>query len=84
MMFIGSRQRLSKEIQVWKMLDHENILPLLGVTFDFGRDNPMGMVSPWLENGNLNGYLDRRGAALALCDRFRIVSDDHDLSMHGK
>jgi hypothetical protein len=66
------------------MLDHENILPLLGVTFDFGRDNPMGMVCPWLENGNLNGYLDRCGATLALCGRFRIVSNDHDSLLYGK
>ena len=34
----------------------------------------MGMVCPWLDNGNLNSYLDKHGATLALCDRFRIVS----------
>ena len=61
---------------VWQKLNHENILPLLGITFDFGRDNPMGMVCPWLENGNLNGYLERQGDVLALRDRFRIVSSD--------
>ena len=65
------------------MLDHENILPLLGITFDFGRDNPMGMVSPWLENGDLNGYLERCGAALALCERFRIVSDEQHPFLYG-
>lgn len=28
---------------------------------------------PWLENGHLNGYLERRQADLSLRDRFRIV-----------
>jgi serine/threonine protein kinase len=68
-------QRLRKELLVWHKLDHENILPLLGITFDFGRGNPMGMVCPWVENGNLNGYLVRQ-EALAEADRFRIVSSE--------
>jgi hypothetical protein len=68
---------------VWQKLDHENIIPFLGITFDFGRDGPMGMVCPWLDNGNLNGYLDRRGAALTLCERFRIVSSEQLFSRYG-
>ncbi|KIM75199.1 hypothetical protein PILCRDRAFT_681820 [Piloderma croceum F 1598] len=67
-------KRLRKELLVWHKLDHENILPLLGITFDFGRGNPMGMVCPWVENGNLNGYLARHNA-LAEADRFRILCD---------
>jgi hypothetical protein len=47
---------------VWHALEHENILPLLGITYEFGRDKPMGMVCPWLDNGNLNSYLDKHGA----------------------
>jgi hypothetical protein len=56
------------------MLKHNNIVPLLGITFDFGPNHPMGMVCPWLENGNLNGYLERCGATLVTPDRFNIVS----------
>jgi serine/threonine protein kinase len=69
-------QRLRKEILVWRMLDHPNIVPLIGITFDFGRNSPMGMVCPWLEKGNLNGYLDRCGTALEIFDRFKIVSSE--------
>jgi hypothetical protein len=65
------------------MLDHENIVPLLGITYDFGRGNPMGMVCPWLENGNLNGYLERRRSDLVLADRFRTVSSGRILSVDG-
>jgi hypothetical protein len=60
------------------MLKHNNIVPLLGITFDFGPNNPMGMVCPWLENGNLNGYLERRSAALMAWDPFQIVSGKED------
>ena len=76
----SSSQRLHKEILVWNMLKHENILPLFGITFDFGRNNPMGMVCPWLQNGNLNGHLERCGAALEKWDRFKIVSCRKDSS----
>ncbi|KIM74971.1 hypothetical protein PILCRDRAFT_688571 [Piloderma croceum F 1598] len=68
-------KRLRKEILVWHALEHQHILPLLGLTYDFGRDKPMGMVCPWLDNGNLNGYLDRHAATLTLRDRFRILCD---------
>jgi len=66
-------KRLHKEIQVWQTLNHENILPLYGITFGFGRNNSMGMVCPWMENGTLNYYLERCGAILSLRDRFRIL-----------
>jgi hypothetical protein len=78
------RQRLHKEILVWQMLKHENVLPLLGITFDVGRNNPMGMVSPWVENGDLSSYLNHCGAALALWDRLRIVSNNNDISNPSK
>ena len=75
-------QRLHKEILVWHKLDHENILPLLGITFDFGRGNPMGMVCPWVDNGNLNGYLERYQTTLSLRDRFRTVSTEEHFPLH--
>jgi hypothetical protein len=64
---------LRKEILVWQVLEHQNILPLLGITYDFGRNKPMGMVCPWLDNGNLNSYLEKR-ATFSIPGRFRIVS----------
>ena len=59
---------------MWHALEHENILSLLGITYEFGRDKPMGMVCLWVDNGNLNGYLHKHGATLTQRDRFRIVS----------
>ena len=43
-------QRALKEVQVWSKLQHENILPLLGITTDF--DFTVSIVSPWMQAGN--------------------------------
>jgi len=59
---------------VWRKLGiHPNILPLYGTVSDFGFYT--SLVCPWLDNGNLSLYLERRGATLSLCDRFEILRD---------
>jgi len=37
---------------VWKRLDHQNIVPLLGITF-----TPLQLISEWMPNGNLTEYI---------------------------
>lgn len=69
-------QRLRREIQVWKRLDHVNIAPLLGTTGYFGASDHdaislTGMVSPWMENGNLITFMETRN--LSIMDRLQIV-----------
>ncbi|KAJ7036895.1 kinase-like domain-containing protein, partial [Mycena alexandri] len=49
-------QKLRREVAVWYRLDHPNVVPLLGITYDFGTS--LSMVSPWLPNGTLHTYLD--------------------------
>ncbi|KLO18710.1 kinase-like protein [Schizopora paradoxa] len=51
-------QRLNKELDIWKCLDHRHILPLFGVCHDMGRY--ASMVSPWMRNGNAAKYFERR------------------------
>ena len=41
------------------------------------------MVCPWVQNGNLNKYLENRGPALNVVDRFRIASTLQCLGSHG-
>ncbi|KAJ7658275.1 kinase-like domain-containing protein, partial [Mycena polygramma] len=48
-------KRLRREVNVWCRLDHPNIVPLLGITYDFGP--ALSMVSPWLKSGTLHAYL---------------------------
>ena len=64
-------QRLRREIDVWKRLDHENVVPLLGITTDIGPS--VGMVSPWMANGDLNTFLHQH-TTLPLSYRLKLVS----------
>jgi hypothetical protein len=34
----------------------------------------MGMVSPWMENGDLNKFLQESATPLTVSDRFALVS----------
>ncbi|CAE6532423.1 unnamed protein product [Rhizoctonia solani] len=43
-----------KEIRVWSFLDHENVLPLLGLCVV---NNELGMVSELMPNGNIQDYI---------------------------
>jgi serine/threonine protein kinase len=65
-------KRLRRELKVWQRLNHDNVLPLYGTTSDFGPYS--SMVCPWVDNGSLSKYLERRGATLTLRERFGIVS----------
>lgn len=72
-------QRIRREITIWQGLKHENVLPLLGITTDFGRY--MSLVSPWLENGSLMQYLDKNGDSLGVGRRLQLVSTVY---IHGR
>ncbi|KAG6827642.1 hypothetical protein H0H92_011008 [Tricholoma furcatifolium] len=50
------RERWNREMQVWKSLSHPNILPFIGVTRNIASPTP-GLVSPWMEKGNIAQYL---------------------------
>lgn len=42
---------LAREVVAWKWLQHENILPFVGVTREFA------IVSDFMENGNIMGFI---------------------------
>ncbi|KAG1845176.1 kinase-like domain-containing protein [Suillus subluteus] len=49
---------ISREACVWIRLSHDNILPLEGITEEFG---PLpALVAPWMENGSLDDYVKRK------------------------
>jgi hypothetical protein len=39
---------------MWKSITHPNIVPFLGVS---GAPAPLSMVSEWMPNGNVRGYV---------------------------
>ncbi|KIJ07611.1 hypothetical protein PAXINDRAFT_102882 [Paxillus involutus ATCC 200175] len=66
-------KKLRRELKTWAKLDHVNILPLFGTTMNFGRFP--AMVCPWLENGSLTSYLERRHGTLNSVERVSLISD---------
>ncbi|KIJ07120.1 hypothetical protein PAXINDRAFT_90906 [Paxillus involutus ATCC 200175] len=64
---------VNREIRAWLHLDHINVLPLFGTTMGFG---PFpAMVCPWLENGSLTSYLERRNDTLTKVERLTLLGD---------
>ena len=52
---MNALQRFCREGVAWKHLRHPNILPLLGVTVS---RHKFAMVSEWMENGNINQFIE--------------------------
>ncbi|CAE6531722.1 unnamed protein product [Rhizoctonia solani] len=50
-------KRAAHELYVWSKCRHPNILRLIGVTEHRGQ---IAMVSPWMKNGDLSGFLARK------------------------
>jgi len=53
---------------VWKSLDHQNVLPLLGVLKDRSQFT-FAMVSEWMSNGTINKFVRAQRDA----NRFKLV-----------
>jgi len=49
---------------VWKSLKHQNIVPLLGITF-----TPVQLISEWMPGGVLTEYVRKHESA----DRYGLV-----------
>ncbi|KAG2364535.1 kinase-like domain-containing protein [Suillus spraguei] len=65
--------RSFREIKIWMRLEHENIVPIWGVTDGFG--SVPALVMPWLENGALTGYIQREHRALSHSQKFTLLRD---------
>ena len=63
---IAATQRFCKEVVMWKTLDHQNVLPLLGARME---RRHFVMISEWMDNGNINEFVKaHRGV-----NRFELV-----------
>ena len=66
-----------KEALLWKLSKHPNILPLVGVIVLEGRDDmprAICLVTPWMENGVLDRYLQITQDTEHKPDKMKIVS----------
>ena len=55
-------QECYKEAMLWRKLAHPNILPFFGICVDEFAPQ-MALVSPWMENGNIQTYLKQNPTA---------------------
>ncbi|TFK53486.1 kinase-like protein [Heliocybe sulcata] len=62
-------KKFRREAIVWKQLNHENILPLLGVCGNVPGFGVAGLVSPYCEQGNLTDYISEHKE----CDRLYML-----------
>ncbi|CAE6504651.1 unnamed protein product [Rhizoctonia solani] len=61
-------KRATREIYYWSKMRHENVHELMGVLLFKGQS--LGMVSEWMENGNLHEYLRKNPDT----DRYQMAS----------
>lgn len=58
-----------RELYIWSKVEHMNVQKLIGVIMFQGR---LGMISPWMEKGDLRKYLRSHPGA----DRYQLVRFD--------
>ncbi|KAL0960991.1 hypothetical protein HGRIS_005986 [Hohenbuehelia grisea] len=56
---IKRQRKISHETLIWRQLCHPNVLPLLGLFFLNDDPSAIGLVSPFMENGNVHQYMAR-------------------------
>ena len=66
-----------RELHHWSKATHKNVQELIGIVMFQGR---LGMVSRWMENGNLQEYLQKHPDA----DRYQLVCQDLGLCVEYK
>ena len=62
---LTSAQTLYQEAIVWKRLEHQNIVPFLGIT-----PSPLQLISEWMPGGDLTEYIKKHPDA----NRIDLVS----------
>ena len=67
-------QMIRRELGIWKRLSHPNIVPFLGIVYDFERCGRTSLVSEWMSNGTLEGFFSRYDDRLTLGHRLQLVS----------
>lgn len=48
-------QQILEEFQRWSRLQHQNVLPLLGITTDY--EQTVSLVTNWMDKGNAHDYV---------------------------
>lgn len=72
---ISSHRKVSlkvrRELEIWKRLNHPNVLPFLGIATGFGPS--IALVSEWMPNGTLHEFLHENNAMMTTEIRLQLV-----------
>ena len=63
---------LRRELSIWR-LDHNNVVPFLGIAYGFGMRDSMSLVSSWMPNESLHRFLAEHNVHLGLGHRLQFV-----------
>ncbi|KAF9230106.1 kinase-like domain-containing protein [Melanogaster broomeanus] len=58
-----------RELGIWRRLEHDNIVPFLGIVYRFGRHDCASLVSLWMPNGTLQRFLVEQDGKLTVSSR---------------
>ena len=64
-------QHFCKEVSVWKNLSHPNVINLIGIS-DTLEEGRFSMVTEWMANGNIVGYIRNNSG-----NHLRLVGHNH-------
>ena len=71
------------ELVIWQRLSHPNVLPFYGVHFlDMTVETRFCLVSPWMENGNVVEFLERKDSDTDATDCVSLVRWFRNLLFH--
>ncbi|KAJ8581558.1 kinase-like protein [Rhizopogon salebrosus TDB-379] len=66
-------RRFQREVGIWSRLVHENIVPLVGTTEEFG---PLpSLVSLWFPHGTLHRLITEQGPTLSIRTKLNLLHD---------
>ena len=57
--FSNELKAFSREAVLWGQLSHSNLLPFYGIYRLEDTHRRICLVSPWMENGNVNDFLEK-------------------------
>ncbi|KAF8557939.1 kinase-like protein [Imleria badia] len=70
-----SIKMLHRELGIWRRLEHDNIVPFLGIAYGFGMDSTMSLVSLWMPNESLHKFLEKYDDNLGVVHRLQFLLD---------
>ncbi|KAF9232429.1 kinase-like domain-containing protein [Melanogaster broomeanus] len=64
-----------RELGIWRRLEHDNIVPFLGIVHGFGRHDCTSLVSLWMPNGTLQRFLAEQDGKLTVTRQLQLLLD---------